>query len=91
MVVLLATQQYNVLVVLLATQQYNALVVYLLSNERCKMKDDLKLIRAKIRAANKLPADNPVDYNLKQDILRHWKLEQYMLKRAIMQDQFEPQ
>jgi hypothetical protein len=50
------------------------------------MKNDLKLISAKIRAANKLPANNPVDYNLKQDILRHWKLEQYKLKRCIEHD-----
>lgn len=51
------------------------------------MKDDLKLIRQKIRAANKLPANNPVEYNLKQDILRHWKLEQYKLKYVIQEDQ----
>ena len=47
------------------------------------MKDDLKLIRQKIRAANKLSANNPVEYNLKRDILMHWRLEQYMLKRCI--------
>ena len=47
------------------------------------MKDDLKLIRQKIRAANKLPANNPVEYNLKRDILMHWRLEQYKLKLSI--------
>ena len=51
------------------------------------MKNDLKLIRSKIRAANKLPESNPKDYNLKQDILRHWRGEQYMMKAAIEQDQ----
>lgn len=61
--------------------------MYLLSNERCKMENDLKLIRTKIRAANKLPANNPVDYNLKQDILRHWRLEQYKLERCIEYDE----
>lgn len=55
------------------------------------MEDDLKLIRQKIRAANKLPANNPVEYNLKRDILMHWKLEQHMLKRAIEMDQFKLQ
>lgn len=50
------------------------------------MKDDLKLIRQKIRAANKLPANNPVEYNLKRDILMHWKLEQYKLKNAMKYD-----
>jgi hypothetical protein len=50
------------------------------------MKDDLKLIRSRIRAANKLPESNPAEYNLKQDILRHWKGEQYMLKNAIKKD-----
>lgn len=51
------------------------------------MKDDLKLIRSKIRAANKLPESNPKEYNLKQDILRHWKGERYMLKDATEYDQ----
>lgn len=51
------------------------------------MKNDLQIISAKIRAANKLPANNTVDYNLKQDILRHWKLEQYKLKRCIEHDE----
>lgn len=50
------------------------------------MKDDLKLIRSKIRAANKLPANNPVEYNLKRDILMHWKLEQYKLKYVMKED-----
>ena len=55
------------------------------------MKQDLKLISQKIRIANKLPESSSVEYNLKQDILRHWKMEQYMLKQAIKMDQFEPQ
>lgn len=50
------------------------------------MQEDLKLIRQKIRAANKLPESNPKEYNLKQDILRHWKGEQYKLKMAIEMD-----
>jgi hypothetical protein len=50
------------------------------------MKQDLKLIRSRIRAANKLPETNPAEYNLKQDILRHWKGEQYILKIAIEKD-----
>jgi hypothetical protein len=50
------------------------------------MKDDLKLIRQKIRAANKLPANNPVEYNLKRDILMHWRGEQYKLKYCIEMD-----
>jgi hypothetical protein len=50
------------------------------------MQQDLKLIRRKIRAANKLPESNPKEYNLKQDILRHWKLEQYKLKISIEYD-----
>lgn len=60
--------------------------MYLLSNERSMMKQDLKLISQKIRAANKLPQSNPAEYCLKQDILRHWKLEQYKLKRCIEAD-----
>jgi len=55
------------------------------------MKQDLKLIRQKIRIANKLPESNPVEYNLKQDILRHWEMERHILKQAIEMDQFEPQ
>ena len=47
------------------------------------MQQDLKLIRQKIRAANKLPETNPKEYNLKQDILRHWKLEKHMLTESI--------
>ncbi len=50
------------------------------------MEQDLKLIRSRIRAANKLPESNPKEYNLKQDILRHWKNEQYKLKRSIEYD-----
>lgn len=50
------------------------------------MKKDFNLIRQKIRVANKLPHDTPKEYNLKQDILRHWKLEQYKLKRSIELD-----
>lgn len=50
------------------------------------MEQDLKLIRQKIRAANKLPQSNPVEYNLKQDILRHWKLEQHKLKYVMRED-----
>jgi hypothetical protein len=50
------------------------------------MQEDLKLIRQKIRAANKLPESNPKEYNLKQDILRHWKGEQYKLMMAIEMD-----
>ena len=50
------------------------------------MQEDLKLIRQKIRAANKLPESNPKEYNLKQDILRHWKGEQYKLKMSIEMD-----
>lgn len=50
------------------------------------MEQDLKLIRQKIRAANKLPQSNPVEYNLKQDILRHWKGEEYKLKVSIAYD-----
>jgi hypothetical protein len=50
------------------------------------MKQDLKLIRSKIRAANKLPETNPAEYNLKQNILRHWKGEQYILKIAMERD-----
>jgi len=51
-----------------------------------QMQQDLKLIRSRIRAANKMPESNPKEYNLKQDILRHWKLEQYKLKRSIEYD-----
>ena len=47
------------------------------------MEKDLKLIRAKLKAARKLPQSNPKEYNLKQDILRHWELERYMLKASI--------
>ena len=47
------------------------------------MKEDLKFIRSRIRAANKLPDSNPKEYNLKQDILRHWKFEKCKLERAI--------
>lgn len=50
------------------------------------MKDDLKLIRQKIRAANKMPANNPTEYRLKDDILRHWKLEQHKLKYCMKED-----
>jgi len=51
-----------------------------------KMEQDLKLIRRKIRAANKMPESNPKEYNLKQDILRHWKNEQYKLKLSTKYD-----
>lgn len=43
---------------------------------------DLKFIRGKIRAANKMPESNPTQYNLKMDILRHWKGEKYKLAES---------
>ena len=50
------------------------------------MLDDLKLIDKKLREARKLPENNPAEYNYKQDILIHWKLEKYMLKSSIKLD-----
>lgn len=50
------------------------------------MEEDLKLIRRKIRAANKLPESNPKEYILKRDIIRHWQLEKYKLNYCIKED-----
>lgn len=50
------------------------------------MEKDLKLIRQKIRSAKKLSQSNPAEYNLKQDILRHWEGEEYMLQVSIAYD-----
>lgn len=47
---------------------------------------DLKFIRGKIRAANKMPESNPTQYNLKMDILRHWKGEKYKLEASMKMD-----
>jgi len=50
------------------------------------MQNDLKLIARKLKEARKLPENNPTEYNHKQMILNHWKLERYMLMKAIEQE-----
>jgi hypothetical protein len=46
------------------------------------MNSDIKLIRQKLRQAKKLPDNNPKEYNLKMDIIRHWRLEEHCQKMA---------
>lgn len=55
------------------------------------MKQDFKIIRQRLKEAQKLPESNPTEYNHKKDLIRHWELERYMLKRAIELDQFQLQ
>jgi len=50
------------------------------------MQCDFKLIARKLKEARKLSENNPTEYNHKQVILNHWKLERYMLKKAIEQE-----
>lgn len=51
------------------------------------MKKDMELINSKLRAARKLPESNPTEYNFKKDILEHWEMERYKLKRSIEYDE----
>ena len=51
------------------------------------MKEDLKLVRKKLKEARQLPEHTTVLYNHKQDILRHWLFEQHMLKSSISWDE----
>jgi hypothetical protein len=44
------------------------------------MKKDIDLIKAKLKALRKLPEGNPKEYNLKQDLLRHWQFEKKKLQ-----------
>ena len=46
------------------------------------MNSDMKFIKQKIRQAKKLPENNTKEYNLKMDIIRHWRLEEYCQKMA---------
>jgi hypothetical protein len=50
------------------------------------MKEDLKLIRQRLKAIKQMPETNPKEYNLKMDLFHHWKLEQYKLKLSIEYD-----
>ena len=50
------------------------------------MKEDLKLIRQRLKAIKQMPETNPKEYNLKMDLFYHWKLEQHKLKRSIEYD-----
>ena len=50
------------------------------------MQCDFKLIARKLKEARKLPENSPNEYAHKQVILNHWKLERYMLKKAIEQE-----
>jgi len=50
------------------------------------MQNDIKLIAKKLKEARKLPENSTTEYNHKQVILNHWKLERYTLKKAIEQD-----
>jgi hypothetical protein len=50
------------------------------------MKEDLKLIRQRLKAIKQMPETNPKEYNLKMDLFYHWKLEQHKLKLSIEYD-----
>jgi hypothetical protein len=50
------------------------------------MEQDLKLIREKLKLVKKMSQATPKEYNLKHDLLRHWKLEEYKLAFCIKYD-----
>lgn len=50
------------------------------------MERDLKLAKAKLRAAKKMPYSNPKEYRLRESLIRHWELEKYKLMYCIRED-----